>query len=792
LRTAPPLTPPHLNRRKVVAIVLGVCLFILLLALLALNAFNSVRLLSPNTTGQIFLFTALSAVAFLLFVVLLVLLVRNVLKLYAEQRSRVLGARLRTRMLWGAVLLSLVPISFMFGFSYLLMNRAMDRWFSQPATKLREYSTEVALELSRYIAANARAESSGIAAAVSSPKGTLIPDPADIQEELEQHEVTLQGGFVMIFSGGQQVAQFHRPTGSTNATIRSWIPRYRPDDVLGQTSGSDQHERASGPIDRILLDAVRRTDEPVVTLGNTDYSIGSTWVREGGLVVVALPLPAGMSATIAQLQHADDEYWTLFHLRTQIRTTYMLLMLMITSLALFASTWLALYLSKQVTRPVETLADAMEEIAQGHYDHRVAETATEELGELVHSFNLMAADLDQSRRQVEQSTLQVYEANAAIDRRRHELETMLQTIPNGVVMLDAQQRIVVVNRAFSEMLDPGGRRPFIGSLLREVLPGDASEPVERLLQRSHRMGTASSEMEMQSPNGTLNIAATASILESGIGSERKATGYVLVLENATQLLRAQKQSAWKEVARRVAHEIKNPLTPISLSAEQIRRHIGRLRDLLHQAELSSPSVDVIHRSSEVISSSVESMRSLVDQFSSLAEFPNARPRPSDLNQIVRQSLSLFAGRLQGTEVVCKLAPELPLVMADPEAFKRALSNLIDNAAEAMQGSLVREIHVVTSLADDAGMVSLSVADTGPGVTNEMRDRLFLPYFSTKQRGTGLGLTIAAKIVQDHQGSIRVEKNVPTGAKFIIDVPVAQAYPAVDASDVVHATGEEKA
>jgi len=791
LPAAPPLTPPHSNRRKVVAIVLGVCLLILLLALLALNAFNSVRLLSPNTTGQIFLFTALSAVAFLLFVVLLVLLVRNVLKLYAEQRSRVLGARLRTRMLWGAVLLSLVPISFMFCFSYLLMNRAVERWFSQPAAQLREDSTQVALELSRYVAANARAESSDIAAALSTPKGSLVNDPAEIRQELEQHEVTLQGGFVMIFSAGQPIAQFHRPAGFTNATIRSWIPRMATEDPLAPPS-PDIPDKVTGTIEHILLDAVRRTDEPVVTIGTTDYSIGSIWIREGGLVVVALPLPAGMSATIARLQRAAEQYWTLFHLRRQIRTTYMLLMLMITSLAMFASTWLALYLSKQVTRPVEALADAMEEIARGHYDHRVAETATEELGELVHSFNTMAADLDQSRRQVEQSTLQVYEANAAIERRRHELETMLQTIPNGVVMMDAQQRIVVVNRAFSEMLDPGGQRPFTGSLLRDVLPVDATEPLERLLQRSHRMGTASSEMEMQSPNGTLNIAATASILETGIGSDRKATGYVLVLENATQLLRAQKQSAWKEVARRVAHEIKNPLTPISLSAEQIRRHIARLKDLLHAAELSSPSIEVIHRSSEVISSSVESMRSLVDQFSSLAEFPNARPRPSDLNEIVRQSLALFAGRLQGTEVVCRLAPGLPLVMADAEAFKRALSNLIDNAAEAMQGSLVREIHVVTSLADDAGMVSLSVADTGPGVTTEMRDRLFLPYFSTKQRGTGLGLTIAAKIVQDHQGSIRVEKNMPTGAKFIIYVPVAQAYPAGDASEVVHATGEDKA
>jgi two-component system nitrogen regulation sensor histidine kinase NtrY len=252
---------------------------------------------------------------------------------------------------------------------------------------------------------------------------------------------------------------------------------------------------------------------------------------------------------------------------------------------------------------------------------------------------------------------------------------------------------------------------------------------------------------------------------------------VIVLENATELLRAQKQSAWKEVARRVAHEIKNPLTPISLSAEQIRRHIDRLAravaDAIPPSSTEPPSIAVIRRCSEVITSSVESMRSLVDQFAALAEFPTARPKPADLNTIVENSLALFAGRMQTIRIVRKMSPDLPLVMADPEALKRALGNLIDNAAEAMQQSLYRELQLSTCLLDN-GMVELTIADSGSGLTDDMRERLFLPYFSTKQRGTGLGLAIAAKIIQEHQGTIRAEKNEPAGARFIVELRPASS------------------
>ncbi|MGI4755837.1 MAG: sensor histidine kinase [Janthinobacterium lividum] len=760
------------RQRKIVMIVVGVCLLLLFLGLAALNAFR-LAFLSPSTPGGIFLFTSISLVAFLLFVVALILLMRNMLKLYAEQRNRVLGARLRSRMLWGALLLSLLPIACMYFFSYMLMNRAVDRWFSQPAAQLRDESASIAVDLSRYVAANAQSESEELAGMVVDHMGTLVA-PAEVERQMEQHDITLQGGFFLIFKDTAVVARHHAATG-TAATLSTLQPRDfgYGDDAPPQVSPSPMHVQARGTLEDITLQAIRRTDQPIVSVAGVDYIVSSTWIKPDLRVIAAMPLPEGMTAHIAQLDRASQQYWTLFRLRHQIRRSYMLLMLMITSLALFISSWLALHLSKQVTRPVEALADAMAAIALGNYHQRVEASATEELGDLVKSFNTMAGDLESSRLLVEQSTVQVFEANVELETRRRELETMLQTIPNGVVMLDTERRIRVANRAFSEMLDPGGQRAFLNLMLDDVLPSEARETLDRLLQRSHRMGTASAEMEMQGQGGPLNIAVTVALLENDNAGVRVTNGYVIVLENATELLRAQKQSAWKEVARRVAHEIKNPLTPIALSAEQTRRHILRLGETLQSHGLESPSVAVIHRCSEVISSSVESMRSLVDQFSSLAEFPNVRPRAADLNVVLENTLALFAGRLRNIKVVQSLQPDLPLALLDPEAIKRALSNLIDNAAEAMQSSLLREIHIETRRSEQSpGMLEIVVADTGPGVTDDMRERLFLPYFSTKGRGTGLGLTIAAKIMVDHGGNIRAEKNTPTGTRFILELPLA--------------------
>jgi nitrogen fixation/metabolism regulation signal transduction histidine kinase len=297
-----------------------------------------------------------------------------------------------------------------------------------------------------------------------------------------------------------------------------------------------------------------------------------------------------------------------------------------------------------------------------------------------------------------------------------------------------------------------------GERIEAVLPAECGDELATVIRRGQRMGAASTEIELHARSRTMHLAVTSARLDLAHGKQ----GTVLVIEDTTELLRAQRQLAWKEVAQRVAHEIKNPLTPIALSAERIGKHLDR-------SQADSPNV--IRKCSEVILGCVGTLRTLVDQFSALAQFPASQPRACDINQVAEEALALFAGRLNGITVQRKLEQGLPPVLADPEAIRRALANLIDNAAEAMQGSLLRVLAVGSSLSEDGSAVEMTVSDTGHGLTDEIRERLFLPFYSTKHRGTGLGLSIAAKIVQEHGGSIQAESNSPKGARFRVRVPL---------------------
>ena len=739
----------ELKHRRATLILLGTAVFVLLCLLIALNAFN-VRALAPHTTGQIFLLTSVSVLVFLLFVTVLVLLLRNLIKLLAEQRSKVLGARLRTRMFIGALLVSLVPALFMFLFSFLLMNRSIDRWFSQPALDVRDDSTRIATELSHYAALNARAEAEGMA---RSPQLTAALGAGDDRAALAAmriHQVTLQGGFVVLYRDASQVAAYQLPQTTGPAKIVSWVDDDDSDSVA-----------AGQPIGAMLLKAAERSDEPMLVVGGSQYALGTASLPDGSLIVAGLPMPSGLNAIMTDLTTGTSQYWALYRQRRIIRMTYFLLLLMLTALVFFASSWLALFVSRQMTRPLEALADATVEIGKGDYSHRVTVEATAEMAELVRSFNLMAADLEQSRLLAESSARELSAANQALDERRKELETILETIPSGVVTLDASRRIVLGNRAFADLVRIEGQDDLSGVPLESLLPPEFTQELIRLERRARRMGNASSEVEMRTPRGPVNLSVTLAALDFQGG---QSYGSILVLEDVSDFLHAQRQAAWKEVAQRVAHEIRNPLTPITLSAERIRRHVDR----------DTPeSPGIIRKCCDVILGSVETMRTLVGQFAALAEFPVAHPLPSDLNEIVESALMLFEGRIQGIRVEKHLDAGLPPVMADPEALRRAIANLIDNAAEAMHDSLLRVLSIATGAGERPGVAEIVVADTGPGITDDMRERLFLPWFSTRQRGTGLGLSIVAKIVQDHGGSIRAENNVPAGASFIIELPLAE-------------------
>ena len=759
------------SRRRAV-VFLGAGVLLIVLAFSVLQAFNTsnvrfLRFLNPDTSGETLAFTGFTFLLFLLLLVFLLLLLRNILKIYADQTSNALGARLRTRMVLGAALIALTPAVFMFLYSFQLMNRSIDRWFSPNTSELREDSTRVVLELAEYVSSNARSEAESIAAS-----GAVDGDASKLDEVLESHSITLQGGFVFVYGKDRQVVKsFQAPPENSPASLIPWLP---------EKAGSTQPQSAiplAGPTSASVLSSAQRNDQPVLRVAGEDYALGKAITASGELVVAGLPMPQGLSQTTARIREGAAEYWELFRSRNSVRATFFLMLLLITVVVFFSSIWLALFLSKQITRPVEALADAMDEIAAGKYEHRVALETTGEMAELVRSFNHMAADLDASRQLAETSSAQLTAANQSIEERRRELETILETIPSGVVTLDGSGTVLQANRAFAVLMGHDENAGLRGQRLDALVPAECVEDLAGVIRRSQRMGAASTEIEVHQRQRNMHLAVTSARLE--LAHDRPGT--VLVVEDTSELLRAQRQLVWKEVAQRVAHEIKNPLTPIALSAERIGRHLDR-------GQVDSPSV--IRKCSEVILACVGTLRTLVDQFSALAQFPAPQPRPCDMNEIADEALALFAGRLDGITIKRDLEPDLPLVLADREAIRRAMANLIDNAAEAMQGSLLRVLGVRSSLSEDGAAVEIEVSDTGHGLTEEIRERLFLPFYSTKQRGTGLGLSIAAKLVQELGGSIRAESNTPKGARFVMRLPLIehaeQAVPESGATPVSEA------
>jgi len=723
------------SSRKKLIILLSIAV-VLVLGIIVSQVSFDLPFLNPDTNQQLLFFAALSALIFLLFVWMTFVLVRNLLKLFAERRLGVLGSKFRTRLVVVSLLLSFLPVIVMYWFAYGLMNRSIDKWFSTPVEEVRRDTAAMASLLAEYAAQNARAEATSIAASPEVQRAFSSGNFSPAVDEFRSHEATLQGGFVLAIAGGEAEASFGAPA--------AW-PLLRTKLPLGRAN--------SGMPARF-------------TWEQTEYILGSAAISDSGLILVAMPLPQKFSETARQVEASQQRYLELARGRKLVRRTYMGLLLLLTVLVLFATTWLALFLSKLVTRPVAALAEATQEISRGRLDYRVEVRAADEIGDLVNSFNRMAEELESSRRQIEASSHELSAANTELEQRRRHIETILESIPNGVLSLGAERRITHVNHALLRLFHPAGTESgtlsvLIGASLADVFSAETLQDLEPLLRRADRMGTTTTQMEMAVQRATLNVAVTVATLQH----DGQRLGYVLVFEDLSELLKAQKQAAWREVARRVAHEIKNPLTPIALSAERIRRHLQR------GTPPDPASLQVLHSCAETIAGAVETVRTLVDEFSTLARFPTARPQPSNINSIVENMLAMFNGRLENVHVRTSLASDLPNVMADPEAIKRALANLMDNAAEAMQDAVFREIHISTALVTSRDAVEIAVADTGHGVTQELKERLFLPYFSTKKRGTGLGLAIVSRIVEDHQGSIRVEENRPAGARFVIELPL---------------------
>jgi len=457
----------------------------------------------------------------------------------------------------------------------------------------------------------------------------------------------------------------------------------------------------------------------------------------------------------AQKIHAINSYVQRYRLfipqKVTVKTFYVIVLMFVTVLLIFAASWIGLHLAKGITVPIEKLAAATKEVSRGNLEVHVEDPASDELGTLIDSFNQMIFDLKHSQEKIAQKT-------SELENRKQYIETILNSITTGVITLDAQGNITTINPSAREMLSLEERNP-VGRSFRDVLRDPRYEDIVKNIDWGlrNRYALADREINILANGQTTTIALALSPLQQSNGD---FSGIIIVLDNLTQLIKAQKIAAWKEVAQMVAHEIKNPLTPIQLSAERIIRTLRKNEQT---------SLAIVEEGAKTIIQEARTIKSLVDEFSNFARLPKVIMKPSDLRLLINQTVSLFRGIFTQVEFEIDYSRDIPSTLQlDPEQMKRVFINLIDNAIEAMNKK--GKIKIRAWLEKKQQRLFIEVSDTGPGIPAEDKAKLFMPYFSTKKKGTGLGLAIVNQIVREHNGTIQVENNFPSGAKFIIQLP----------------------
>ena len=739
------MNPDPDRRRKILLIVLLILVPVLFFLGWSQASLN-LSFIRPSNSEETILLLVLSIVIFLAFVIFALILLRILLKLYVERQQQQLGSRFKTKMVVAFLSVSLVPVFFLFIFAYGLLNRTIDRWFSVPLDLIRQDSEELVRELELQAAQRADhissylAQNEDLIQAIQNHQAPLVV-------RLVTQEVAADPGTVaaMCFdSSGHLIAQagslWPEPTA---------IERYFPQIFGGKMPPNGLNGRWSAGAYELFI--------------SVDPILDSSGARLGTVAGI-MRLPTKLTRISSEIQQETQKYDELSRGRRAEKRNYVSMLSLLTLLILFIATWFALFFSKQVTVPIQALANATHEVAQGNLGFQVSARADDELGVLVHSFNQMTQQLLENRRAIEQASLKLQEANRQLEERGNTIEAILENVPTGVVSFDPQGQITRLNSTAERLF--GRPRVQSARVLTELFSAEDAREIARMLRRAARQGVVTQQMEVDLGGRRAFMSLTVSPVQA----RHRRVGSVLVLEDLAEVVRSQRTAAWQEVARRIAHEIKNPLTPIQLSTERILR-------LLERMDRESPSQDLMNAvrdSARLIGRELGTLKALVDEFTAFARFPASKPEPTQINGILEDALNVFAGRLDGISLQRALSPDLPVVQADPDQMKRVVVNLIDNAAEALEKSLRKEIWVRSALAPDRDMVEITVEDTGAGITPEAKERLFLPYFSTKRSGTGLGLAIVNRIIAEHHGSIRVEENFPTGTKFVIELPVDRA------------------
>jgi len=689
----------------------------------------------PETlvTNRVLLFVLRNVNAILILVILFVL-ARNLLKLWLERRSRALGARFKTKLVATYIGLSLIPVLALFFFANELLQGSIDRWFSPSLRSVLEGSATIAQQIQEEAARRNLRDATRLARLVQDQDLAVAEARAATVRRLAGWRQELGADFLALYEETELVQAVVDPGSGLED-----LPEVRRAFLLAaaETGRAEQTLVPAGGRGRLVL-------------------AGAAGIRPAGgrrnVVVVGTLVDPAIAATSEELIQNYQSYRQLEVQKGQFKASYLLMFVLVTLLILLISSWLGLYLARRLMAPIEALAEGTRRISTGDLDHRIQVAADDEMAAVVDSFNRMTGELARNRALIESNQRELVAANRTLAEERALVGAILENLAAGVLALDAEGRVLAANGAAERMLRQS-EEELVGRPLREVWTDSERARLAALLDAPAERQPAQLSLVLGGERRTFEVKTS-----DLPGAPGEPAGRVLVLEDLTELIKAQKLAAWTEAARRIAHEIKNPLTPIRLAAERLRaRHRQGGADL---AELVEPSVDIIVRE-------VTTMQGLVDEFSRYARMPGPQLAATRIDRLIGEVLALYRGVKPGVEVRAEIAGDPGEAWIDPEQIRRVLINLIDNAVEATEppGAIV----VAAARRGDA--LEIAVADSGCGVAAEDRDKLFLPFFSRKGRGTGMGLAIVHRIVSDHAGTIRVEDNPPRGSVFRVELPL---------------------
>ncbi len=675
----------------------------------------------------------------ILLVLLIFLVLRNSVKLLFERKRKVMGSRLMTKLVTAFVAFTIVPTFLLFFVVIGLINKSIDGWFDINIEDSLKESLELGQNYYRDMAERVMSGAREVAGTAS--RSGMDSGGNGLSEFIVMKLNENDFSTIEVYASDGKRA-FYAIAGSVNQNMV-------PDVDMRHVAGALAGEGTS------FVETLKAGD---VVRGLYPIAASSEGGKPVGAVVVSYYVPKSLLEKMKEISTAFEGYKQVKLLKNPVKTSYFTILLIITLLIVFFSIWIGRYIARGITVPIEELAEGTNAVAGGDLDFRLDVESNDEVGLLVRSFNRMTEDLKAGKTRLEEANLDLRRSNAESEQGRRYIEIVLANVPAGVISIDKAGRITSINKVGAEMLSTDEGHA-IGKNYREVLRSTDREVLREMIREMNDMGVEHIERQMriENPDKAMTVLVNLNALRDESGSY---LGLVAVLDDLTHLVKTQRMFAWKEVAKRIAHEIKNPLTPIKLSAQRLRKkYLGRVPD----------EGVVFDECTNTIIREVDELKTLVNEFSNFARMPASNPSPNSLNEIVLETVAMYKTGHRAITFEASTDERLPVLHIDRDQMKRALINLIDNAAAAIENEGV--VRVETRYVEEMQVARLDVSDNGAGMGVEARQRLFEPYFSTKKTGTGLGLAIVQNIIADHNGYIRVKDNEPRGTRFIIEIPV---------------------